>query len=62
MKSCESCGGARKVLGMGGMKVNCPACRGTGIAASATVVANAIANGGGVVKRRGRPPADKSEG
>ncbi len=61
MKSCESCGGARKVLGMGGMKVNCPACRGTGIAVSATVVAHAIANGD-VIKRRGRPPVDKSEG
>ncbi len=61
MKSCESCGGARKVLGMGGMKVNCPACRGTGIAVSATVVADAITNGD-VAKRRGRPPADKSEG
>ena len=61
MKSCESCSGARKILGMGGMKVNCPACQGTGIAISATVVANAISNVD-VVKRRGRPPAEKSEG
>ena len=60
MKSCESCGGARKVLGMGGMKVNCPACRGTGIAVSATVIANAITNAE-VIKVRGRPSANKSE-
>ena len=57
MKSCESCGGARKVLGMGGMKVNCPACRGTGIAIAATVVADAITN-----KKRVSAPVDKSEG
>ena len=52
MKSCDSCGGAKKILGMGGMKIDCPICRGTGIDHEELADAS---------KKRSKAPVEKSE-